>query len=68
MKGHQAMMRFEKRRQREDESIDRFLDDLESLRRRSDPEESTSRRSFIIASKFIDGMRSYDLRTRLATY
>ena len=34
MKGHQAMMRFEKRRQRDDESIDRFLDDLESLRRR----------------------------------
>ena len=28
MKGHQAMMRFEKRRQRDDESIDRFLDDL----------------------------------------
>ena len=42
MKGHQAMMRFEKRRQGDDESIDRFLDDLESLRRRSDPEESTN--------------------------
>ena len=28
MKGPQAMMRFEKRRQRDDESIDRFLDDL----------------------------------------
>ena len=39
MKDHQAMMRFEKRRQRDDESIDRFLDDLESLRRRSDPEQ-----------------------------
>ena len=46
MKGHQAMMRFEKRRQRDDESIDRFLDDLESLMRRSDPEESTNRRNF----------------------
>ena len=57
MKGHQAMMRFEKRRQRDDESIDRFLDDLESLRRRSDPEESTNRRNFSIASKFIDGVR-----------
>ena len=44
MRGHQAMMRFEERRQRDDESIDRFLDDLESLRRRSDPEESTNRR------------------------
>ena len=38
MKGYQALMRFEKRRQRDDESIDRCLDDLESLRRRSDPE------------------------------
>ena len=31
MTGHQSMMSFEKRRQRVDESIDRFLDDLESL-------------------------------------
>ena len=68
MKDHQAMMRFEKRRQRVDESIDRFLDDLESLRRRSDPEESTNRRNFSIASKSIDGVRSDDLRTMLATY
>ena len=68
MKGHQAMMRFEKRRQRDDESIDRFLDDLETLRRRSDPEESTNRRNFSIASKFIDGVKSDDLRTMLATY
>ena len=68
MKGHQAMMRFEKRRQRDNESIDRFLDDLESLRRRSDPEESTNRRNFSIASKFIDGVKSDDLRTMLATY
>ena len=68
MKGHQAMMRFEKRRQRDDESIDRFLDDLESLRRRSDPEESTNRRNISIASKFIDGVKSDDLRTMLAAY
>ena len=67
MKSHQAMMRFEKRRQRDDESIDRFLDDLESLRR-SDPEETTNRRNFSIASKFIDGVKSDDLRTMLATY
>ena len=67
-KGHQAIMRFEKRRQRDDESIDRFLDDLESLRRRSDPEESTNRRNFSIASKFVDGVKSDDLRTMLATY
>ena len=68
MKDHQAMMPFEKRRQRDDESIDRFLDDLDSLRRRSDPEESTNRRNFSIASKFIDGVKSDDLRTMLATY
>ena len=68
LKRHQAMMRFEKRRQRDDESIDRFLDDLESLRRRSDPEESTNRSNFSIASKFIDGVKSDDLRTMLATY
>ena len=35
VQGHQAMMRFEKRRQRVDETIDKFLDDLEMLRRRS---------------------------------
>ena len=39
VQGHQAMMRFEKRRQREDETIDRFLDDLEMLRSRSQPDE-----------------------------
>ena len=38
VQGHQAMMRFEKRRQREDETIDKFLDDLEMLRRRSQPD------------------------------
>ena len=37
-------MRFEKRRQRNDESTDRFLDVLESLRRMSDPEKSTKSR------------------------
>ena len=68
MKGHQAMMSFEKRRHRDDDSIDRFQGDLESLRRRSDPEESTNRRNFSIASKFIDGVKSNDLRTMLATY
>ena len=67
-KGHQAMMRFEKRRQRDDESIDRFLDGFESLRRRSDPEQSTNRRSFSIASKCFDGLKSDELRTMLATY
>ena len=68
MKGHQAMMSFEKRRHRDDESIDRFLDNLESLRRRSDPQESPNRRKFRVASRFINGVKSDDLRTMLATY
>ena len=68
MKGYQAMMRFEKRRQRDDESIDRYLDDLESLRRRSDTEDSTNRNNFSIASKFFHGVRSDDLRTMMATF
>ena len=38
------------------------------MRQRSDPEESTNRRNFSIASKFIDGVKSDDLRTMLATY
>ena len=62
MKNHQAMMRFDRFLD------DRFLDDLESLRRRSDSEESTNRRNFSIASKFIDGVKSDDWRTVLATY
>ena len=35
VQGYQAMMRFEKRRQREDDTIDKFLEDLEMLGRRS---------------------------------
>ena len=55
MKGHQAMMRFEKRRQRDDESIDRFLDDLESLRRRSDPEESQTEETLALPRSSLMG-------------
>ena len=68
MKGHQQMMRFEKKSQRDNEPIDRFMDDLESLRRRSDPEESVNRINFSIASKCIDGMKSDHMRTMLASY
>ena len=57
-----------KKKQRDDESIDQFLDDLESLRRSSDPEKPTNRRNFSIAPKFIDGVRIDNLRTMLATY
>ena len=68
VQGHQAMMRFEKRRQREDETIDEFLDDLEMLRRRSQPDESNRRMNLAVASKFIDGVKNDELRTMLATH
>ena len=68
VQGHQAMMRFEKRRQREDETIDMFLDDLEMLGRRSQPDESNSRMNLAVASKFIDGVKNDELRIMLATH
>ena len=68
VQGHQAMMRFEKRRQRGDETIDKFLDDLEMLRRRSQPDESNRRMNLAVASKFIDGVKNDELRTMLATH
>ena len=63
IQGQQAMMRFEKRRQREDETIDNFLDNLEMLRRRSQPDESNRRMNLAVASKFIDGVKNDELRT-----
>ena len=68
VQGHQAMMRFEKRRQREDETIDKFLDDLEMLRRRSQLDESNRRMNLAVASKFIDGVKNDELRTMLVTH
>ena len=68
VQGHQAMLKFEKRRQRDDEFIDKFLDDLELLRRRSNPDEKISERNLAIASKFMDGVKSEELKTMLATH
>ena len=68
VQGHQAMMRFEKRRQREDETIGKFLDNLEMLRRRSQPDESNRKMSLAVASKFIDFVKNDELRTILATH
>ena len=62
------MMRFEKRRQREDETIDKFLDNLEMLRRRSRLNEPNRRMNLAVASLFIDGMKNDELRTMLATH
>ena len=61
-------MRFEKRRQREDETIDKLIDDLKMLRRRSQPDESNRRMNLAVASKFIDGVKNDELRTMLATH
>ena len=68
VQGHQARMRFEKRRQRDAETIEKFLDGLEMLRRRSQPDESTSRMNLAVASKLIDGVKNDELRTTLATH
>ena len=51
--------------QREDETIDYFLDDLEMLRRRSQTDESNSRMNLAVASKFIDGVKNDELISRL---
>ena len=67
VQGHQAMMRFQKRRQRENETIDKFLDDLEMLRRRQ-TDESNRRMDLAAASKFIDVVKNDGLRTMLATH
>ena len=55
------MMRFEKRRQREDETIDKFLDNLEMLRRRSQLDESNRRMNLAVGSKFIDVVKNDDV-------
>ena len=68
VQGHQAMVKIEKRRQRVNEFIDKFLDDLELLRRRSNPDERISERNLAIASKFMDGIKSDELKNKLATH
>ena len=68
VQGHQERMLFEKRRQREDLTIDKFLDDLEMLRRRSQPDESNRSMNLAVASKFIDGVKNDKFRTMLATH
>ena len=66
VQGHQAMMRFEKWRQHEDETTNKFLDDLEMLTRRSQPDESNRRMNLAVASKFIDDVKNDELQTMLA--
>ena len=63
VQGHQAMLKFEKRRQRDDEVKNKFLDDLELLRRRSNPDERIFELNLTIASKFMDGVKNDELKT-----
>ena len=60
VQGHQAMMLFKKRSQREDETTDKFLDDLEMVRRRCQQIESNRRMNLAVASKFIDGVKNFE--------
>ena len=46
-------MRFEKRRQREDKTIDKFLDILDMVRSRSQPDEPNRRMNPAVASNFM---------------
>ena len=68
VQGHQAMVKFQRRRHRDDESIDKFLNDLELNRRRSNPDERISERILAIASKFMLRVKSDELKTMLATH
>ena len=61
-------MSFAKRRQRQDETIDKFLDDLEMLKKRSQPDESNIRMNLAVASRFNNGVKNDELRTMLATH
>ena len=68
LQGHQSVVKFEKRRQMHDEFTDKFLDELNFLRRRSNPDERLSERNMATASKFMDGVRKYELKTMLITH
>ena len=62
------MMRFQKRKHRKYETINKFQDNLEMLRRPSQPDESNRRMNLAVASKFIAGVKNYELRRMLATH
>ena len=68
IQGHKSMVKFEKRCQRDVESIDKFLDDIELLRRRSNPDNRISERNLSITSKFIDEEKRDELKTTLSTH
>ena len=63
LQGYQAMVKFEKRRQKDDESIDKFLNDLELLRKRINPDERITERNLAITSKFMNGIKGDEMST-----
>ena len=68
VQGHQARMKFDKRRQGNNEAIDKFLDDFKRLRRRSNPDYRISERNLATGLQFMDGVRSDELKTMLVTH
>ena len=60
---HLAMAKFEKGLQRDDESIDKFMDNLELLRKRSNPDQKNP----TIVSKLKKGVKNDELKTILVT-
>ena len=57
------MMRFEKRKQRKEETIDKLADEL-----KSQPDELNSKIYIAVVSEFFDSLKSDELRTMLATH
>ena len=68
VQGRQAIMKLEKRRQRDDDSNDKILDDLDLLKRRSNRDEKIPQRNSANASNFMNGVRIDELKTMLATH
>ena len=66
VQGYQAIVKLEKRGQRDEESIDKFLLDLELLRRKATLTR-ISERNLAVASKLMDAVKSDELKTMLAT-
>ena len=48
--------------------IDKFLDEFELLRRRSKPDERIPERNLAVASKFMDRLKSDELKAIVATH
>ena len=65
--GSEKIMRFDKRKQRVEKTIDKILDNLEMFRRPSQPGESNSLLKLAVALSFNDSVKSDELRTMLAT-